>query len=80
MISGSAPISNEVVNFLKVTMACPFKEGYGMTESVTGGFFGYSEDITTGHVGGPTSTVEVKLVDVPEMNYTSKDLDEEGKP
>lgn len=76
MISGSAPISNDVINFLKITMACPFKEGYGLTETSTGGFLSRVEDISTGHVGGPTTAVEVKLKDVPEMNYTSKDKDE----
>merc|ERR1711884_338111 len=31
-----------------------------------------------GHVGGPTDCNEFKLIDVPEMKYTSKDLDEDG--
>ena len=36
--------------------------------------------MTPGHVGGPTSSCELKLVDIPEMNYTSKDRDENGRP
>lgn len=78
MISGSAPISKDVVNFMKITMCCPFKEGYGMTESTATGLMTHCEDTTTGHVGGPSEIVEIKLVDVPEMNYTSKDKDDSG--
>lgn len=29
MITGSAPISGEVLQFMKVAMCCPFIEGYG---------------------------------------------------
>jgi long-chain acyl-CoA synthetase len=31
-------------------------------------------DPQSGHVGGPTAPTEFKLVDVPEMSYTSKDF------
>lgn len=30
-------------------------------------------DTTSGHVGGPVVCCEVKLVDIPEMNYTNAD-------
>jgi long-chain acyl-CoA synthetase len=35
-------------------------------------------DPVSGHVGGPSVNVEFKVVDVAEMNYTSKDKDQEG--
>lgn len=48
-------------------------EGYGQTEtsaalSITDRF-----DLESGHVGVPLPCLEVKLVDIPHMNYSSKD-------
>jgi len=39
-----------------------------------------SEDQFAGHVGGPTINTEFRLMDIPDMNYTAADKDEEGKP
>ena len=33
MSTGSAPVSGEILNFLKIAFSCPIREGYGMTES-----------------------------------------------
>lgn len=71
MLTGSAPISSEVIDFLKVTAGCPIYEGYGSTESTGGSFVTSALDPNSGQVGGPTTATEFKLVDVPEMNYTS---------
>lgn len=87
MTSGSAPILPHVHSFMKVVMACPLIEGYGQTETTGVTFATDSLDPTTGHVGGPTvnfyvnqSNVEFKLEDIPEMNYTHKDVDSNKKP
>lgn len=37
-------------------------------------------DPELGQVGGPISNIEFKLVDIPEMKYTSNDKDENGNP
>ena len=71
--SGSAPLSPELGEFLKVTMALVVGEGYGLTETSTAGTATESYDNTYGHVGAVGMSVEMKLVDVEDMNYTLND-------
>ena len=80
MMTGSAPISTETLNFLKVVFSCPIIEGYGQTEGTGGEFSTVVWDPLGGHIGGPMLHNEFKLVDVPEMKYTSKDVDADGLP
>ncbi|KAF5373058.1 hypothetical protein D9758_001668 [Tetrapyrgos nigripes] len=72
--SGSAPIHNEVLDFLKIALACDIVEGYGMTETCATGSKSFVGDPTgSGTVGPPQVVNELKMVDVPAMNYTSND-------
>jgi long-chain acyl-CoA synthetase len=73
MCTGSAPISSEVINFLKIAACCPIFEGYGQTESTGFSYVTSAKDPKSGQVGGPTQCIEVKLVDVPDMNCFSTD-------
>lgn len=74
LVSGSAPVSREVMDFLKVAFSCAVQEGYGMTENCATCNRSYPDDHTSsGTVGPPQACNEVKLVDVPEMGYTSED-------
>lgn len=74
-VSGSAPIAADVADFLKICFSCPLLEGYGSTETCSGIFCQHPKDAVAGHVGGPLATCEFKLVDVPDMKYTSTDKD-----
>ena len=76
MLTGSAPLSQEMVDFLKIAFNTILIEGYGGTESCAGMLLSNANDVRTGHVGGPGYANEIKLVDVPELGYTSKDIDE----
>lgn len=78
MLTGSAPISGEVLSFLRVVFACPIVEGYGQTESCAGSIVTHPADPECGHIGGPLPSLEIKLIDVPEMKYLSTDKDETG--
>ncbi|KAF9001906.1 hypothetical protein BDQ17DRAFT_1357697 [Cyathus striatus] len=72
--SGSAPISPEVMDFLKIAFSCDVLEGYGMTETCATCSKTWPGDASaSGTVGPPQPVNEVKLVDVPVMNYTSED-------
>lgn len=44
MITGSAPISGDVLDFLKVCFCSPILEGYGMTETSAGSVITYPHD------------------------------------
>lgn len=69
MITGAAPISPIVLSFIRAAMGCQFYEGYGQTECTAGCTMTMPGDWSAGHVGAPLPCNEVKLVDVPEMNY-----------
>ncbi|KAG6874279.1 hypothetical protein C0995_001504 [Termitomyces sp. Mi166 len=87
--SGSAPISPDVMDFLKIAFACEVYEviafvspsvtnaydsRYGMTENCATCAAGWPNDATSsGTVGPPQPVNEIKLVDVPTMGYTSED-------
>ncbi|KAL2490534.1 Long chain acyl-CoA synthetase 7 [Abeliophyllum distichum] len=74
MSSGASPLSPDVMEFLRVCFGCPVVEGYGMTETSCVISSMDESDTLSGHVGSPNPACEIKLVDVPEMNYTSEDL------
>jgi long-chain acyl-CoA synthetase len=71
MLTGSAPISKDVLDFLKICFCCEFLEGYGMTETSAGSCTTFPGDPLSGHVGGPVANVKIRLRDIPEMNYLS---------
>lgn len=73
MATGSAPISPEVLNFLKVCFCCPLIEGYGQTESCACSCISLPTDPIAGHVGGPLPCVKLRLADLPDMNYLTTD-------
>ena len=81
MLVGSAPIEGYILNFLRCTLSVEIMEGYGQTEDVAGALLSNTCDPITGQLGGPGYWSEIKLVDQPELGYTSKNVDPDtGKP
>ncbi|KAF9165083.1 hypothetical protein DFQ26_000631 [Actinomortierella ambigua] len=73
ILTGSAPIAKEVLSFLRIAFCCTVLEGYGSTEGIANATLTVAEEYIPGHIGCPRSSTEIKLVDVPEMNYFSTD-------
>lgn len=80
MLTGSAPIEGNMLNFLKVAFCCPIVEGYGQTEATAVEFLTDLYERRGGVVGGPQMQNEYKLVDVPELSYLNTDVDAQGNP
>ncbi|CAO3700822.1 hypothetical protein CU097_012714 [Rhizopus azygosporus] len=73
ILSGSAPVSPDVMDFMRICFSAKVFEGYGQTENFCGGALTITDDNTSGVVGAPFPCSEIKLVDVPEMEYFSTD-------
>lgn len=74
MLTGSAPISGPVKDFLHVAFCCPVLEGYGLTETVGLATISPVTARTLPGVGAPVACTELKLADIPEMSYFHTDL------
>ncbi|CAF2855035.1 unnamed protein product [Rotaria sp. Silwood2] len=71
MLTGSAPITPEVLHFFRMALDIPIVEAYGQTESTAAGTSTHITDTSCGTVGSPAPSVEIKLIDVPNTNYRS---------
>lgn len=79
LLTGSAPISVDVLQKLKAFFCVPMLEAFGMTETMGGVFVSCPSDPTAGHIGGPIPNTEFKLVSVPEMDYLVTDNPPKGE-
>ncbi|GAV65774.1 AMP-binding domain-containing protein [Cephalotus follicularis] len=70
ILSGAAPLSTHVEQFLRVVACCHVLQGYGLTESCAGTFVSLPNELSMlGTVGPPVPNVDACLESVPEMNY-----------
>jgi long-chain acyl-CoA synthetase len=73
MVTGSAPIASQVVDFLRIAFGVEFYEGYGQTETTAALSATLKHEVEGGNVGVPIPCCEVKLVDVADMGYFTTD-------
>ena len=68
-ISGSAPLSKDILLFLRCLLKGVVIEGYGATETSGPTTLQVGGDYSIGNVGGALPCCDIKLVHVPEMGY-----------
>lgn len=73
MISGAAPLNPRIAEFMRIACQTHFVEGYGLTETCAVSTLMSITDGAYGVAGSPATCVEVKLVDVPDMEYLTTD-------
>jgi len=72
-ITGSAPISAKIQDWVRVVFNAPLSQGYGLTETCSCGTFQDPEDVSGDTCGSPTVAAEIKLVDIPDLQYFNSD-------
>jgi long-chain acyl-CoA synthetase len=73
-LSGGAALQKDILQGLKVMACCPLVQGYGQTENAGSALLNSVYDTTSGTTGGVQNTTELKLIDLPEYNYYSTDI------
>ena len=73
VVSGAAPLSPTILQFLKRVCGAYVVEGYGQTECCGIASCQTIGDASTGNIGVPLACNMIKLADVPDMQYFAKD-------
>ncbi|XP_062230632.1 long chain acyl-CoA synthetase 1-like [Phragmites australis] len=80
LISGGAPLSNEIEEFLRVTSCAYFIQGYGLTETLGPSTVCYPDDMAlVGTVGVAATYTDIRLEEVPEMGYDPLGIPSRGE-
>lgn len=73
MISGSAPLDPTLHKFFRAVTGKAILQGYGLTETYGQGLCQAEGDLSVGNCGMVAPTLELCLLDVPDMEYLSTD-------
>lgn len=73
MITGSAPIDQDLHQFLRAVFGATLSQGYGLTEGYACTAVQMPDDLSAGTCGALAPTTEMMVVDVPDMGYSGRD-------
>lgn len=80
IISGAAPLPPYLADFLRVLLCGGHMvQGYGMTETTAASVVQILTDVNLGNVGIPCPGVQLRLQDIPEMEYMNTDKHPRGE-
>ncbi|SCU94752.1 LAME_0F09032g1_1 [Lachancea meyersii CBS 8951] len=72
LITGSAPIANDTLLFMKSALDCGIRQGYGLTETFAGICISEAHERDFGTCGSMAITTECRLRSIPEMGYDAE--------
>ncbi|KAH8666747.1 hypothetical protein BX600DRAFT_497500 [Xylariales sp. PMI_506] len=78
IFNGASGISEGTLHFMSMVIA-PMISGYGLTETCANGSLGCPLQWTPNAIGPVTPAVEVKLVSLPELNYSTDSTPPQGE-
>lgn len=78
IMNGASGISDGTKHFLSMTVA-PMLTGYGLTETAANGALGDPLEYTSTAIGPIPAAVDVKLVSIPDLNYSTDSTPPQGE-
>eukprot|EP00761_Pharyngomonas_kirbyi_P007638 gb/GECH01007648.1/.p1 GENE.gb/GECH01007648.1/~~gb/GECH01007648.1/.p1 ORF type:complete len:665 (+),score=188.45 gb/GECH01007648.1/:1-1995(+) len=79
IVSGGAPLRPDIQEFLRAAFDVPIMQGYGLTETCAMATIQPPNVLQTNISGTVVPCVEIKLVDVEEMDYKSTNTPPQGE-
>ncbi|CAB4065677.1 ACSL [Lepeophtheirus salmonis] len=73
IVSGGAPLSHNIHDYVSCALDIPIHQGYGLTESCAGGSVMHREELSTGRVGPPGQGVLIRLINWEDGGYRVTD-------
>jgi len=69
MLTGGAPLAAETHEFVRNALCCKVMQGFGLTETCACATVQSEYDMSTGRVGSPLTSCDIKLVNWDEGNF-----------